>query len=313
LINWAAKKQVFRKIAHRHIGLAEQRLFPKFGKAQSFSSIRENLIKMEQVDPSRFDETCLFLPDTFTHYFEPEIEKSALAVLQACGIRARVLPIFGAGRTLLSKGFIEPARQHARHLLDEIRRADPHGDLAIVGLEPSEIYTLRDELLDLFPDRGAEIELVAARAWLIDEYLIRPNPKTHALRLARAKFVETRGTKSKILLHGHCYQKAQLPHADGFAVGVNASAGLLRSAGYQVGVVNSGCCGMAGAFGYEAEHYVVSTQVGELKLFPHIRQVVSGGDTLVAATGTSCRSQIVEGTGVQANHTIKFVAQILKD
>lgn len=233
-------------------------------------------------------------------------------MLTACGVDAKILTIYGAGRTLLSKGFIEPARRHAAHLLDEIRRSDPNGILPVVGLEPSEIYTLRDEFLDLLPDRHEEIEALAARAWLIDEFLVRPAERTQKLRVANILRSKINAEKPKILLHGHCYQKAQPPRADGYPVGVNASAELLRAVGYDLEVIQSGCCGMAGAFGYETEHYDVSMKVGELVLFPAIRAAASAtGAPSIAAAGTSCRAQISDGVGLQADHSVVLVAQML--
>ncbi len=312
MANWLMEMQLIRKIAFRYLGLGGERLLPKFGNHQSLDARRREIRLKQKINGDNFEETCLFLADTFTHYFEPEIEKSALDVLIRCGIQPHILPIFGAGRTLLSKGFIEPARRHLTSLLDEICRLDPTSNLAVVGLEPSEIYTLRDELLDLLPERREEILSLIGRAWLIDEYLIRPKTGEKLSRISGQFSGNTKGLKSKILLHGHCYQKAQPPHSDGIAVGVNASVELLQAVGYEVEVIASGCCGMAGAFGYESEHYEVSMQVGELRLFPQIRKAVSDGNLLVAAPGTSCRSQIVDGTGVKARHTIKLVAQILK-
>ena len=216
-------------------------------------------------------------------------------------------PVFGAGRTLISKGFIGPARQHAANLLDQINRVDPAGKIPVVGLEPSEIYTLRDELLDLLPERQLEVESLMARAWLIDEYLVRKPTEGDKLRIVRA-FYNKDQANTKILLHGHCYQKAQPPHPDGFPVGVSASAELLKAVGYDVEILNTGCCGMAGAFGYESDHYDLSMQVGELKLFPEIRSKNKAGEVLVAAIGTSCRSQIADGSGATARHSIQLVS-----
>ena len=112
------------------------------------------------------------------------------------------------------------------------------------------------------------------------------------------------------MLHGHCYQKTQPPAADGLAIGQNASVELLKVFGYEVEIIPSGCCGMAGAFGYEAEHYEVSMQVGELTLLPAVRAAALNGIG-VSAVGTSCRSQILDGTGVQGNHPIVLVAEML--
>jgi FAD/FMN-containing dehydrogenase/Fe-S oxidoreductase len=260
-------------------------------------------------------ETVLLLRDTFTHFFEPEIERATLAVLEACGIQVLVLPYFGAGRTLISKGFIEPARRHAERVLDSVQKLDPEGQLPVVGIEPSELYTLRDEFFDLLPARQAQVEALASRAWLVEEFLVRPAKfeNNSILRITKILPENVSKPKPKIRLHGHCYQKAQPPAADGFPVGQAASAQLLRAAGYEVEVIPSGCCGMAGAFGYEAEHYEVSMQVGELVLFPALREALEGQErelsAQVAAVGTSCRSQVLDGTGVPAKHPLVLVLE----
>jgi Fe-S oxidoreductase len=340
LVNWFMGNSLIRKIVDQGMGISAKRPFPKFTSLRRKSSIGNRKSEIG----NRKSETVLLLPDTFTHYFEPEVEQAALEVLSACGVEVKILPVHGAGRTLFSKGFLEPAKRHAAHLLDEIRRADPGGVLPVVGLEPSEIYTLRDEFLDLLPERRAEVEALAARAWLIDEFLVRPAGENQKLRVAtmlRSETVnrepeienqkseivnrqseignrksEIGNRQSKLLLHGHCYQKAQPPHADGCPVGVNASAALLRAVGYEVEVLNTGCCGMAGAFGYETEHYDLSLQVGELALLPALRQAVGEASVLgppsVVALGTSCRSQIADGAGVLASHSIVYVLKSLK-
>jgi FAD/FMN-containing dehydrogenase/Fe-S oxidoreductase len=323
LINWFMERSLPRKLLEGTLGVTERRAFPKFSgvNLQQSRAVQKKSSARHRKSKNKKVEAALLLPDTFTHYFEPVVEQSALEVLAACGVDVKILPVFGAGRTLISKGFIEPAKRHAAHLLDEIQNADPTGILPVIGLEPSEIYTLRDELLDLLPERRAEIKLLAKRAWLIDEYLMRPSLELRELRVAKISLKKSKigNRESEILLHGHCYQKAQPPHADGFPVGVEASAELLRAAGYQVKVLNTGCCGMAGAFGYEAEHYEVSMQVGELALFPAIRSAIHFEErgevkhpSAVVALGTSCRSQIADGTGVEARHSIVMVARKLK-
>lgn len=294
----------FKKLANRFAGISENRTFPSIAYVQQKGA--------HQIKKQNNHEICLFLPDTFTHYFEPEIEQAAFMLLSACGVAIKVLPVFGAGRTLLSKGFIEPAKKHLTKLLDEIKKADPEGRLPIVGLEPSEIYTLRDEISVLLPERQKEVDGIIARAWLLDEYLIRPGMGKNTPRIKNCNFIENGATHEKVILHGHCYQKAQLPHADGMAIGVNASVELLKFADFDVEVIQSGCCGMAGAFGYEKEHYDISMRVGELKLFPEIRSRIRQQSFVVAAVGTSCRTQIYDGTGVDALHSVMIVSKKLK-
>ncbi len=172
-------------------------------------------------------------------------------------------------------------------------------------MEPSEIYTLRDEYLDLLPG-DPHAKKLAERAYMIDEFLIRPGADGK-LRLEYAvKEANTeRPAHRSILLHGHCYQKAQPPAADGFPNGVAATVKMLELAGYTVKVIDSGCCGVAGAFGYEAEHYKLSVQVGELMLLPAVRATPPG--TIVAASGVSCQAQIEDGAGVHPTHPIQLV------
>lgn len=299
LFNWLGAQVWARRALQAALRISAHRPLPRFGKRENRRTGRQH--------NARHVEVVLYLPDTFSRYFEPGIERAALDALTACGVQALPLAAPGAGRTLLSKGFIEPARRHAAALLNEIHRLDPHGMLPVVGVEPSEIYTLRDDLRDLLPGRADEIESLAARAWMVDEYLVRP-AADGVRRIDRAALPDTPPSNSSVLLHGHCYQKAQPPAADGFPVGQAASAALLRAAGYDVEIISSGCCGMAGAFGYEAEHHTVSMQVGELVLLPAARQA-KAQERIVSAVGTSCRSQIADGADVAASHPIQLVAE----
>ena len=198
-------------------------------------------------------------------------------------------------------------------MADPEHELDPEEQLPVVGIEPSEIYTLQDEFLDLLPARRQEIEALSKRTWLLEELLIRPQKidKEDELRVTMMSHRSSLSERPKIVLHGHCYQKARPPADDGYPIGQNASAELLRLLDYEVEIIPSGCCGMAGAFGYEAEHYNVSMQVGELTLFPTVRQARQNGE-LVSAVGTSCRSQIADGTNVQAQHPIVLVANRLQ-
>jgi Fe-S oxidoreductase len=327
LVNVVLEQRLVRKIADPMFRLAVERELPKFnviasGAKQSpgmpkFLSPWRLLRRQRTVPRNDNLETVLLLRDTFTHFFEPEIEQAALDVLDACGVQVKILPYFGAGRTLVSKGFIEAARRHAERTLNAVQRLDPEGHFCVVGIEPSELYTVRDEFFDLLPERRAEVEALASRAWLVEEFLVRPekDEKSHKLRVTKILEGIASRNNSKAILHGHCYQKAQPPAADGYPVGQAASAALLKAVGYQVEIIPSGCCGMAGAFGYEAEHYGVSMQVGELVLFPAIRNAVraqeSNESIQVAAVGTSCRSQVLDGTGVAAKHPLVLVQEKL--
>ena len=306
IANWMLSHTFVRKMINPVFGLASQRNLPRLASVKSDSQI--------QKPDNEYQETILLLRDTFTHYFEPEIEQAVLNVLAACRIRVKFLPYFGAGRTLISKGFIEPARRHAERILEAVQKLDPNGQLPVLGIEPSELYTLRDEFLDLLPGKRKEVENLAKRAWLVDEFLVRPmnDDKNNKLRVTTVLQDNiTDNSPQRIILHGHCYQKAQPPAPDGFPVGQLASVELLRTFGYEVEIVSSGCCGMSGAFGYEAEHYDLSMQVGELALLPAVRVATRDGFG-VSAVGTSCRSQILDGTGVAAEHPLIIVENRLR-
>jgi hypothetical protein len=142
---------------------------------------------------------------------------------------------------------------------------------------------------------------------MIDEFLLRPGTDG-ASRLSRLILQNGNDNmRTNVLLHGHCYQKAQPPAKDGYPIGVAATAVMLESVGYTVTTIDDGCCGMAGAFGYETEHYSLSVQVGELSLIPAINRSKT---SIVAAAGISCKSQIEDGTGRPAVHPISLLAEI---
>jgi len=253
------------------------------------------------------------LSDAFTEYFHPEVGMAAVRVLEAAGCRVEILQVIGAGRTLISKGFLEPARRHARKLLEAIEKIDPERRMAVVGLEPSEIYSLRDEYLDLLPG-DERAKKLAERSYMVDEYLLRPgvDGEERIERIVNGNSKVRRGEKlaRQVLLHGHCYQKARPPAADGFPTGVDASVQFLKACGFSVEVIDAGCCGMAGAFGYEAEHYDVSMQVGELALLPAVR--AAGPEVIISAAGVSCQEQIADGAKRRAAHPVVLVDETLQ-
>jgi FAD/FMN-containing dehydrogenase/Fe-S oxidoreductase len=281
------------------VGLSKNRTLPKLSRVSLHAQAKNRLEISSEAD-------CLLLMDTFNEYFYPETGLDALKVFKAIDLRVKILSTIGAGRTLISKGFLTQAKKHAKRLVDEIRRVDSTGKLPVIGLEPSEIYTLKDEYIDLLPDDGS-VEELSQRAYMIDEFLLRPGTNGSP-RLSR--FIPKDGSdynRTGVLVHGHCYQKAQLPAKDGFPIGVAATVTMLENVGYSAKAIDDGCCGMAGAFGYEAEHYSVSMQVGELALIPTIK---GSSNQIVAASGISCKSQIEDGTGCRAFHPISLLARL---
>ncbi|MCG2786984.1 MAG: FAD-binding protein [Anaerolineae bacterium] len=338
-LNAVMATRFVRKIIDPLFGINEKRPLPRFGLSSKSSTFnpstssgqavqRLNLTPDTSSPEASSPETVLYLPDAFTRHFEPEIESVALSLLDAAGINLIEIPLLGAGRTLISKGFLPEVRTHHLKLLDAIRSLDPRGELPILGIEPSELYTLKDELRDLVPaERRPEATAIAARAFLVDEFLIRNSPGAQSQRVAsiispspersdpigersrRAYLTPGTSTPDPVLLHGHCYQKAQSPAPDGFPVGQAATAAFLRALGFEVEIVPSGCCGMAGAFGYEKEHYEVSMAVGELVLLPTVR--AASPETQIAAPGASCRAQIADGASRAADHPLVIAAKKL--
>jgi FAD/FMN-containing dehydrogenase/Fe-S oxidoreductase len=282
------------------LGLSNQRSLPQFAQ-KAFSSLSRNLIQTNQEIESNPDKV-LFLSDPFTEYFQPKIGLAALEVLAAVGCLVEIIPVIGSGRTMLSKGFVKPAQNHARKVIDSITDLDSDRVAAIVGIEPSEIYTLRDEYMDFFPGRN-DVKSIADRALMIDEFLVRPGDDGQSRILRIANLLGSPDNNAQqVLLHGHCYQKSQSPAKDGYPIGEHATVELLERVGYEVKMVDAGCCGMAGAFGYEAEHFDLSMSIGELALFPEVRN--AHDQQVVAASGFSCITQIKDGTGKDPCHPI---------
>jgi FAD/FMN-containing dehydrogenase/Fe-S oxidoreductase len=232
--------------------------------------------------------------DEFTNFHDAEVGIKAVRLLNRLGY-AVIIPEHGAsGRAQLSKGLVRAAQALAARNVERLQGVVT-GEAALIGLEPSAILGFRDEYPDLVPARlkGAARDL-AGRALLFDEFLAREADRG---RIGPAAFTTAERT---VLVHGHCHQKALASLAPTVrALGLPAN--------YRVTVIPSGCCGMAGAFGYEAEHYELSMRIGELVLFPAVR--AAPADALIAAAGTSCRQQIRDGTGRRAGHP----AEILHD
>ncbi|MGH8690063.1 MAG: (Fe-S)-binding protein, partial [Burkholderiales bacterium] len=232
---------------------------------------------------TRDGEVVLFV-DTFNRYFEPENARAALKVLQAAGHRVYAPRGLCCGRTFLSVGLVDEAKREARRMLDALSPYVSRG-VAIVGLEPSCLLGLRDEFGVLLPD-GNKLK----DALLLEEFLAR-NP-------GKLKFREM---KAEALLHGHCHQKA-------FDAMLSVEKVLQMIPGFRFSTVQTSCCGMAGSFGYEAEHYDVSMKMAEAALLPAIRQ---SPDSLLVADGTSCRHQIADGAGREAVHVARVLAEAL--
>lgn len=305
LVNPLTHSALIRRLGSRLLGLAAERPLPELNR----KSLRHRIRATGRIETG---ERVLFLSDAFTEYFQPEVGVAAIRVLEACGCTVEILPVTGAGRTLISKGFLSAAKKHSAQLLDAIRQRDPEGALPIVGVEPSEIYTLRDEYLDLLPGDPA-VQQIAGRSYMIDEFILRPGcdgfPRLDHLLATRRKVNMPGHPSARVLLHTHCYQKAQPPAGDGFPTGAAAAKAVLLQTGFEVELIDSGCCGMAGGFGYEDEHYTISRQIGELKLLPAVRSAPM--DTIIVAAGVSCEAQIKDSTSRNPVHPAVLLDQYL--
>jgi FAD/FMN-containing dehydrogenase/Fe-S oxidoreductase len=268
LVNTLASAPVTGSLARRALGIHRARELPRFAPRTFRASFAA---RRPPAPPSPDAREVILFPDTFNNFFEPEVAIAAVEVLERAGFHV-TLPArdLCCGRPFYDYGMLGQARRYLTRALATLGPAAARG-IPIVGLEPSCILTFRDELPSLFP-RDASAAAIAERSMLLGEFLAREAPGfTPPAISARA------------LLHGHCHQQA--------LAGVGAETALLgRADGLALTVLDAGCCGMAGAFGYGAEHYEVSRAAAERVLAPSIRQ--SGATALVIADGFSCRAQI---------------------
>jgi FAD/FMN-containing dehydrogenase/Fe-S oxidoreductase len=264
------------RLGERRLGIAAARKLPAWQK---------NPVADCETDK---DGDVILLADTFNRYFEPENIRAALRVLRAAGFRPSLAQAGGrplcCGRTYLAAGMLDRARAEAGRTLAALA-----GDRPVVGLEPSCLMTLRDEFLSLLP--GPEAKGLAGRAFLLSEFLQRKNPP---LRL--------RSIGGVAHVHGHCHQKS-------FGAFPDALAALRRVPDLAVRPITSSCCGMAGAFGYQAESQTASREMAEAGLLPAVR--AAAVDDLIVADGFSCRHQIADHAGRTAIHSVILLDRAL--
>jgi FAD/FMN-containing dehydrogenase/Fe-S oxidoreductase len=272
---WAARMAPLSNLASSvlksSLGFAAKRALPRW---------RSDFFRDEG---NRDGDVVLFV-DTFNRYFEPDNARAATKVLEAAGYRVHAPPGLCCGRTFLSAGLVDEAKKEARKMVEALTPCVAKG-VPIVGLEPSCLFSLRDEFSVM---AGVGDRLKSAQ--LLEEFL--------AQKPGKLKF---RATEQQVLLHGHCHQKA-------FDVMPAVEKVLGMVPGLKVATVQTSCCGMAGSFGYEAEHYEVSMKMAELKLLPAVR---NAPQAKVVADGTSCRHQITDGTGREAVHVARLLESVL--
>jgi FAD/FMN-containing dehydrogenase/Fe-S oxidoreductase len=283
LVNRIASLAPSRWLLEKVAGIDRRRPLPAFA-AQTFT---DWFGRRTPPAAAPRGEVVLF-HDTFVTYNQPAIGRAAVELLEAAGYRVVLADKKCCGRPLISKGMLAEAREHAAWNVDRLAPYAERG-VAIVGLEPSCLLTLRDESVDLLRTEAAR--LVARQSFLLEEFLQRERGRGLALAFA------AHGRAA--LLHGHCHQKA--------LVGTAPTVAALTWAGFDVTEVDSGCCGMAGSFGFEREHYDISVSLGNRRLAPAVK--AAAADTVVVAPGISCRQQIDHLTGRRALHP----AEALRD
>ena len=277
-----------RKLANRIVGFHPERSMPLLGNVQLNKWHRKRKIQKTR--------KVYFFCDEFTNFLDSSIGQKAILLLEKLGYEVVIPEHVESGRSYLSKGLLRKAEAIANQ---NISLLSPlvSDEVPIVGIEPSALLTLRDEYKDLAsPENKAAAIQLAKHTYTIEEFFAK---EISAGNIQEGAFTEK---PQQIALHGHCYQKVLSSQ--------NHSATMLSlPKNYSVEIIPSGCCGMAGSFGYEKEHYEVSQKVGELVLFPAIRKMA--GEKIIAAAGTSCRHQIKDGTNVVALHPVEVLYEAL--
>ena len=286
--NWAMRSQGIKDLLERYAGVDRRRDLPAFA-SQTFAQ----WFRARGGSPETARGEVLLFADTFTNYNHPELGRAAVKVLENLGYQV-VIPQTGCcGRPMMSAGMLDKAKSAARH---NVERVLPYIDrgIKLVGIEPSCILSFSDEYPDLLGDDDAA-KRVADSVMLIEKFVEYAAERDGA----RLEFTKPPG---KVLYHGHCHQKA--------LVGSKTAMSVLKSIpGCDPEEVPSGCCGMAGSFGFEKEHYNISMQIGEQSLFGPIRAL--DDDVQVVSEGISCRQQIADGTGRRAKHLVEILAEAL--
>ncbi|MEI7613720.1 MAG: FAD-linked oxidase C-terminal domain-containing protein [Betaproteobacteria bacterium] len=298
LLNLRNRLPLLAKLSEKLLGLSSRRMLPEWRRDHFFNSPLRSSTREEILTASK--PVVLFV-DTFNGFFEPDNAFAAFKVLKSAGYTVHIATkkrVDGkhlcCGRTYLSVGMVEKARAKAGELIDSLLPFAERG-IAIVGLEPSCLLTLRDEFLTM--GLGKPAEVVAQQALLFEEFLAREKKagKLDALIMKLKPALHT------VLLHGHCHQKA-------FDAVMPIMNVIRMIPEVKLELIESSCCGMGGSFGYETEHFDISMQMAEASLLPAIR---ANPEAKIVADGTSCRYQIADGTEREALHVARLLADQL--
>ncbi|PHI18926.1 FAD-binding oxidoreductase [Lewinellaceae bacterium SD302] len=309
LTNWLLSSSLTSGVIKRFLGVAPQRSLPTlhsttlrqwfkkdFQSTKSEASKRAEPVQKLKVSKSEERASIFLFCDEFTNHNDVVIGQKAVRLLDRLGYDVELVDHPESGRAAISKGLLKHARRVAT---ENVKIFSPliSEDRPLIGIEPSAILGFRDEYPRLVEQdwREAASDL-AKRCFTIEEFLVR---EIRQFRLTSEMFDHQ---ERHLLVHGHCHQKALTEFKDVFAL-------LSLPANHKVNLLDTGCCGMAGSFGYEAEHYEVSMQMGELRLFPVVRAAPQGA--VIVAAGTSCRHQIMDGTAVRAVHPVEVLLDAL--
>lgn len=290
--NWLIGQRFFKWGMDRIIGISPHREFPKLNPTPFKKWVKRNKSDINPDAPS-----LLLFVDEFTNYTDSHIGQKAYELLTFLGYNVEIAKITESGRAYISKGMLNSAKRIANanisYAKDHVSQATP-----LVGIEPSAILSFRDEYADLVSDNlRPNAQEISEHCLLFEEFFMR---EVQVGRITQNQFLDL---PREIRFHGHCQQKA-------IASTKSTIAMLSFPKGYKVTEIPSGCCGMAGSFGFEKEHFELSMKVGELVLFPEIRKTAP--ETEISAAGTSCRQQITDGTGRKALHPIEIMWEAVR-
>lgn len=291
LTNFVFKNKLTASILKKSFAIAEKRTLPLVSNKSLSKHIK--LYKNKEIIKN-YIKTVYFFNDEFTNYLDTSIGQDAIELLMGLNYHVKFVSHSESGRSFLSKGLLEQAKKVANENVTVFKNLIT-SETPLIGIEPSAILTFTDEYPRLADDKEAA-KVIAENTFLIEEFI------QQEIELGNIKASQFTKEAKTIKFHGHCHQKALRNQLSSFKV-------LNLPENYTVTIIPSGCCGMAGSFGYEKEHYDVSMQIGEQTLFPAIRRAPA--TTVISANGTSCRHQIMDGTEKEALHPITILRRAL--
>ena len=287
--NWILQSPLMKELLEKYAGIDKRREMPNFSDTtftQWYKSRNSNL--KEPIGK------VLLFPDTFTNYNHPEIGKAAVKIIEALGYEVQIPKTKCCGRPMLSSGLMDKAKKHAEYNIESLYTHVSQGK-KLIGLEPSCILGFLDDFTDLVEEKTRDKGLVISQnTMLIEEFIL--------FALENGSIIDFKNPPKSILFHGHCHQKAM--------IGTEPALKILKLLpDTEISEIKSGCCGMAGSFGFEKEHFEISNQIGERELLPEIRN--SSNNTEIVSEGVSCRQQIFSGTGRKSQHLVEVLAKAL--